>query len=216
MDDARDYDAGQAIALLSRREKLAGDPELSYGLTGKLYKSSSGWLLLSVPNAIGRGAFDALSEHGVELPISDTTGQYNAHISVMRPEAIEKNPGGADAVTERGHEFSYTLGPVQAVTPGGWGEVSKCWFIKVRSPDLERLRKSYGLTGLPNDGEYDFHITFAIRKKKVLQDNPISKAASLIHHPEKWAAENIAAAPAVVQAPTRDSQRRRVVRVSDF
>jgi hypothetical protein len=51
----------------------AARPELSYSLRGRLYASSSGWLLLSVPNALARGAFDALNEPGVELPPRTST-----------------------------------------------------------------------------------------------------------------------------------------------
>ena len=158
--------------------KNAADAELSYGLRGRLQASNSGWLLLSVPNALGQGAFDALNAPGAEMPLSDTTGRYNAHISVMRPEEIETIPGGLGAISERGHEFSYTLGPVREVVPSGWGDVSKCWFIQVRSPDLEKLRKSYGLSAKPKNNEFDFHITFAIQKKHVLKPNSITKTSA--------------------------------------
>jgi len=171
------YDTGHALVLLA---KAAGDASLSYGLTGKLYFSKSGWLLLSVPNALGNGAFDALNEPGVELP-----SPYNAHITVMSPSEIDKL-GGAGKITERGHEFTYTLGPVRTCEPDGQADLARVWFIEVRSPDLEKLRKSYGLSATPKDGEYQFHITFAARKKHVLRANPVAKAASLVHDYEQW------------------------------
>lgn len=167
----------QAVALLT---KSAGDAELSHGLKGRLYLAKSGWILLSVPNALGRGAFEALNEPGAELPVNGATGQYNAHISVMRPEEIAQI-GGADKVVERGKEFGFTLGPVRTVVPAGWAEMSKCWFIEVNSPELERLRKSYGLSGLPNNGQYKFHITFAVRRKNVLRENPVAVSRGSIH-----------------------------------
>ena len=44
------YEIGQAhILLWKSNEKRAADAELSYGLKGKLYKSQSGWLLLTSP-----------------------------------------------------------------------------------------------------------------------------------------------------------------------
>lgn len=150
-------------------------PELSYSLRGKLYLSSSGWILLSVPNALGRGAFEALREPGTELP-GAREGGYNAHISVIRPEELEQI-GGPDKIDERGHEFSFTLGPVRSVTPTSWDGVSKVWFIEVQSPELERLRKSYGLPALPNDNRYKFHITFAVRRRGVLRESSITKLA---------------------------------------
>lgn len=161
-----------------RDPKLAGDAAISYGLKGRLYASRTGWLLLSVPNALGRGAFDALNVPGVELPTSETTGRYEAHISVMRPEEIETIPGGIDAITERGHELSYTLGPVREVNPEGWSDVSKCWFIEVRSPDLEKLRKSYGLSARPKNNEFDFHCTIAVQRKHVLKPGDVTKVSA--------------------------------------
>jgi len=95
----------------------------------------------------------------------------------MRPEEIEEI-GGSDKIVERGRDFHFTLGPVRSTVPGGWPEMSKVWFIEVRSPELKKLRKSYGLTPLPHNNEYQFHITVAVRKKNVLGDNAVAKAAS--------------------------------------
>lgn len=164
---------------LCETTKTAADPELSYGLAGKLYASKSGWLLLQGPNDIGRAAFKALNEPGIELPTSGDSGMYNAHISVMRPEELEQI-GGIDKITERGKDFHYTLGPVKTVVPGTWDGVSRVWFIEVKSPELKALRRTYGLTGLPNNDNYEFHITFAIRKVGVLRSSATSKAASLL------------------------------------
>lgn len=164
---------GHAHVTLTKR---AGDAVKTDALSGRLYFSSSGWLLLSVPNALGQGAFDALDEAGAELP-AGSNGRYNAHITVMRPEEVAA-AGGPDKITERGHSYRYSLGPVKEVVPDGQTELSKVWYIQVDSPELKELRRTYGLTPLPNDNKYDFHITFAQRKKNVLKSNPVSKAAS--------------------------------------
>lgn len=180
-----DFDIGQAHVLLV---KSAGDnqPVTTHALSGELYLSSSGWLLLNVPNALVRGAFAALNEPGAELPPSGADGQLNAHISVMRPEELESIGLKGTDIKERGKHFQYTLGPVQEVVPSGWGEMSKCWFIRVSSPELKQLRRTYGLTPLPHNNEYDFHITIGVRRKGVLGTNEIRKAASLIHAPEAY------------------------------
>lgn len=160
------YHAGHAAGVLARvMEKAGGDAVVSYGLKGRLYRSKSGWGLLQVPNAVGNGLFDALQEVGVEQP-KNSAGVYNAHVSVFRPEELEQI-GGADRVTEWGHVFGWTLGPVREVTPDGWAEMSRVWFAEVKSPDLEKLRKSYGLSALPNADKYPFHLTFAVRRKRV-------------------------------------------------
>jgi len=150
-------------------------PTTSYGLAGRLFISKSGWGLLHVPNSLVRGAFDALQEPGVELPPSGANGQLRAHISVIRPEEIEQL-GGVDKITERGQVFRYTLGRVKEVVPEGWDGMGKVWLIEVKSPELQNLRKSYGLTALPKNNRYEFHITIAVRRKKVLAEGEISKA----------------------------------------
>ena len=153
------------------------DNPTTYAMKGKLVFSRSGWLLLEVPNDIGNGAFKALSEHGIEQPISETTGRYNAHISVMRPDEIE-SIGGPEKIKARGQTVGFNLGPVREIAnPGGWAEVSKVWVIEAKSPELMKLRRSLGLP----DPKYPFHITFAIRKKNALN----SKVASIIHFQEK-------------------------------
>lgn len=177
---------GQAAVLLWRSmEKQGGDAELSYGLSGKLYLSKSGWLLMHIPNALVHGAYDALHEPGVELPPGHN-GDFNAHVSVMNPDEIAQIAGGADAITERGHEVSYTLGAVRVVEPSGWSEMSKCWFIDVRSPELEKIRKSYGLSAKPNEDKFNFHITIAVRRKHVLKPNELAKAAGVYGWGERF------------------------------
>jgi predicted double-glycine peptidase/8-oxo-dGTP pyrophosphatase MutT (NUDIX family) len=156
--------------------KAASVPEVAHSLSGRLYLSKSGWILLDVPNSLVRGAFDALHEAGAELPPRKSGGNLNAHISVIRPEEVAKL-GGPDKINERGHQFHYTLGPLKEVEPKGWDEMSKVWFIEVKSPELRKLRTSYGLTPLPN-GDHEFHISVAVRRKKVLQHNDVKKAAT--------------------------------------
>jgi len=159
---------GQAIYELSHSfVKDASKPSLSYGLAGKLYASSSGWGLLSVPNALVHGAFDALEEPGVDLPRKED-GRLNAHISVFRKDEIDKI-GGSAKLKERGHTFRYTLGPVKCVKPYGWDGMSKVWMIEVHSPELQNLRKSYGLSALPKDNRFKFHITIGVRRKNAFK-----------------------------------------------
>lgn len=154
--------------------KTAGLATTSYALQGMFYVSASGWGLLNVPNSLVRGAFDALHEPGAQLPPSK--GKIlNGHCSVLSKKEVEQL-GGPDKIAERGHFYRYTLGPLKTVEPSGWPEVSRVWFIEIRSPELEKLRKSYGLRPLLNG--HPFHLTVAVRKKNVLRDNAVSKTAS--------------------------------------
>jgi hypothetical protein len=170
------YQRGNAHGWLVKSSQSLGN---AYCLAGRLYVAKSGWLLLSVPNALVRGVFDALDAPGTELPRAGAMNVpnvdkelLNAHISVMT--AAEVAAIGADKINERGHAFHYTLGPVKEVPVTNIDGVSKIWFIQVSSPELAALRKSYGLTPTLKNGE-PFHITVAIRRRNVLRDNDTSK-----------------------------------------
>ena len=158
-------------------------PTLSTNVfSGRLIQSPSGWVLLEVPNALVRGAFSALAVPGIELPPTPVNQKnLRAHISVMRPEELEAI-GGASKITEIGQQFGYRLGPLKEVRPSGWKDMEKVWFFSVVSPDLVKLRKSYGLSGLPMRGEVElpFHITVAVRRKNVLRQGPVSKSSALV------------------------------------
>lgn len=164
------YQIGLAHGYL---EKIAGDPENTLALAGRLVVARSGWVLLEVPNVIARGLFQSLHEPGVELPIGKY-GRFNAHISVMDQDEVA-HVGGPEKITERGKLFHYQLGPVQTVVPNGWDGVSRVWFVRVHSPELMQLRRTYGLSAKPHGGEFDFHITFAVRRAGVLHRGPIRK-----------------------------------------
>lgn len=157
-----------------KRAEAVSEPEVSYNLSGVLQLSSSGWLLLTVPNVLVYGVFSAMREPGIELP-PGPGGRLNAHISVMSKEEVAKI--GPDKITERGKSFHYTLGRFYAVEPSGWPSVAKAYFIRVSSPQLQELRLSYGLSALPSGGAKPFHITCAVKQRGVLGRNEKSRAA---------------------------------------
>jgi hypothetical protein len=157
--------------------------ERAKDMFGRLYASASGWILLSTPNAIGRGVFDTLQEPGLELPPGPSGGPYSAHVSVIRDSELEAL-GGVDAISERGHSFPFSVGHLMKITNPDWKEMSVVYALEVHSPALEQLRRSYGLPSLPHKGgkEFPFHLTVAVRRKNVLYDNGIAKQSSLVSH----------------------------------
>lgn len=173
------YQAGNALGWLYRGNKQAAT---NHPLAGRLYLSKSNWLLLSVPNSLVRGVFDALTAPGAELPTAGVMNVpnvaediLNAHISVMTADEVEKI--GPDNINERGHMFGYSLGALKEITPKNVDGVSKIWAIQISSPALSALRRTYGLSSLPND-DHPFHITVAARRTKVLRENDVRKAAA--------------------------------------
>ena len=153
-------------------------PKPVTALSGKLILSDSNWVLLEVPNAIVYGLYAALDVPGIELP--KHKGKLNAHISVMRYEEVEAI-GGGDIISERGKTYHFQIGNLKEVKPIGWDGVERVWFVEAFSPELSQLRRSYGLTSLPKKGNKNlkFHITVAIRKARVLQENKVTKTASI-------------------------------------
>lgn len=144
-------------------------------LSGRLILSDSGWLLLEVPNALVRGAFAALAVPGIELPPRKSgSSTLRAHISVMNAEEVAAIPG---RINEIGKSYSYQIGSLREVRPMGWPEMERAWFLRVESPQLKELRKSYGLSPVPMAGrnEKPFHITIAVRRRGVLSRGSLSK-----------------------------------------
>lgn len=165
-----------AFLVGERLVKAAADAEVAYNLKGTLYLSQSGYVLLSVPNAMIRGIYAALHEPGAILPPSPDGPGINAHVTVFSPDEI-KQIGGADKINERGKQFAYTTGRFKTLEPGdSWPGVERVWFVQVHSPELQELRRSYGLSGLPKEGQRPFHITVAVRRRGVLARNEKSKA----------------------------------------
>jgi hypothetical protein len=159
-----------AAEAMVRLAKHGADAETVHALSGELYATPRGWVMLRVPAALVQGIFDAIDETGIELPGDRDGRPLRAHISVMRPEETQ-SLGGAGKISERGHHFHYTLGPIKAVDKPGHPAYSKVWMVGISSPELMQLRRSYGL-GPP---KYAFHLTVAVRRPSVLYNNPISK-----------------------------------------
>lgn len=161
-------------------QKVAGDFSLAHNMSGRFHISrhnDQNWGLLTVPNALVLGVHQAMDEPGIELPPDSTSSKLNAHITVMRPEEIEVIGGPDKLRHDRGKMFTYTIGRLVSMVPRGWKEMSKVWALRVISPALQTLRRSYGLTSKPKDNKFDFHITVAVRRKNVLGANEVVKAA---------------------------------------
>ena len=159
--------------------KCGEESEPAYSLAGMLYAVPSGWVLLSVPNGLIRGLFSALAEPGIELPTHE--GKLNAHIPVFSPKEVKKI-GGLDAITERGKFFRYSLGRLESTQPEDWPGIDRIWFLRVYSPELQALRRSYGLSSLPEDGRKVFHILVARRKRGVLSRSDTAKNKTAAIH----------------------------------
>jgi hypothetical protein len=141
-------------------------------MTG-LLQATGGYLLVGVPTALVRGIFDAMHEPGISLPNAVDQEALRAGIVVMTPEELSQI-GGPTKVSERGKHFTYHLGKLVEAPARGWPGVSTCWHLQIKSPELNKLRRSYGLPSKLEDGS-DFSIVVACRKIGVLTANSVRK-----------------------------------------
>ena len=142
-----------------------------HALAGRLQAGPSGNLELTVPSSLIKGVFDALDEPGAEFVVRNN--RTECAIKVMTKEEVDKL-GGTSHITERGHSYHYTLGPI--VELPATGDYDKLWAISIKSDDLEDIRKSYGLETSPQLG---FYIPVGCKKKRVTEDNEVSKLAGV-------------------------------------
>jgi hypothetical protein len=147
-------------------------------LSGLLQLTSAGQLVVTVPASLARGVFDAMTEPGISLP-ADVGGKDSRNILVMTADEVAVS-GGPQKITERGKPFRYRLGELVEQPARNWPGVSRCWLLRVISPELSQLRVSYGLSKKPNNDRDDFAIIVACRKLGVLSAGAVSKAITQI------------------------------------
>jgi hypothetical protein len=130
----------------------------SVPMKGKLraQQKEGDYVVLEVPEDFAESVFEAVKQPGMEKP-----PRYRPHISVFTDEEVKK----IGELKEAGQEFEFTIVDIVSVEPQGWKEMDRAYFIRCRSPQLEELRRKYGLSSLPF-GDHPFHITIAVIPKK--------------------------------------------------
>jgi hypothetical protein len=165
---------------------LARDEEkrASVLFAGTLQATSTGHLMLSVPSSLVQGLHGALDAPGVSLPHAPGGAPARVGIVVMTPAELSRI-GGPNVVTERGRTFRYSLGSIEESPAVGWPGVSTCWHIRVVSPELAQLRKTYGLH--PKlESVSDFSIVIGCRRTGVLTRSGVSKLVTAEEQPPEW------------------------------
>ena len=132
-------------------------------LKGVLKKTPDNFVYINIPNNIVNGLVLLLDSEEVEKPPYDlkSFNRVGAHISIIGIDEYEDHDLGE--IKEIGQEFNFRFKGLRKVDPEGWDEMSQVYFIEVESPELEKLRKRYGLSKLI-DG-HQFHITVGVEKK---------------------------------------------------
>jgi len=102
--------------------------------------------------------------------VTDKSKDVGAHISVMKKEETTDL-----TIKEIGDQFEFFVDGFHCVKPDGWDGVERVYFLTVKSPDLEILRKKYKLTN-KIDG-HEFHITVGVERSEDLGKALTDKSA---------------------------------------
>lgn len=127
-------------------------------LTGTL-RSNNGYIYLEVDSRLFAPFVNMIPVDSVTSPkdVTEPGKDVGAHISVMKKDETD-----GKTIKELGKEFEFFIDGLHSVKPDGWDEVKKVYFLTVKSPELEKLRKRYGLTKKIKG--HEFHITVGVEK----------------------------------------------------
>ena len=126
--------------------------------SGELKQTKDGFVYLDVPDEIVKG-FSKATADDVKLPPywTKASNKVGAHISVIKSDESRD----LDVrIKELGSSIQYQITDLKQLKPEGWDEMDQVYFLVVKSAELEKLRKEYGLPA-KIDG-HEFHITIAV------------------------------------------------------
>ena len=137
---------------------------------GVLRRNEQGHVYLDIDNQFILSLLPYLLIHGLTRPpyFNLFSSPNGAHISVI--SAREAHFQDIVGIQEIGQEFEFEIEGLYSVNPHSWPEIEQVWFFKVRSPDLERLRRKYFLPARP--GGHPFIIATAVRPAALITSAP--------------------------------------------
>jgi hypothetical protein len=137
---------------------------------GVLRKNQQGLVYLDVDNRFISMMLPYLKGQGlVRPPYFNLFGSpEGAHVPII--PAREASFQYLDQVEELGNEFSFEIEGLYSMEPVSWPEVEQVWFFKLRSEELENLRRKHFLPSLP--GGHSFHIAVAIKPRTTNVESP--------------------------------------------
>ncbi|MES2273948.1 MAG: hypothetical protein V4487_07130 [Chlamydiota bacterium] len=130
---------------------------------GVLRQNKQGLVYLDIDNRFILSLIPYLKAYGlIKPPYFNLFGAPDgAHIPVIPAREIAFQY--LDKIEELDREFTFEIEGLYSIEPAIWPEVEQVWFFKIRSPELEKLRKSYFLPTLPSG--HSFHIAVAIKPR---------------------------------------------------
>lgn len=124
---------------------------------GVLSSDPNGYLYLKIPDGYIFELYHLLQRKELDLPPYFGAG-IGAHISVALASEMDKK-----LCPEVNSPLSFTITGCYYSEPDNFEEIKYIWYLIVKSPELEAIRVSMGLS--PKIEEQEFHITIAMQKQ---------------------------------------------------
>ncbi|MBS3904290.1 MAG: hypothetical protein KGZ39_03065 [Simkania sp.] len=125
-------------------------------------KESNGFVYLDVTDDYIHKLISIIQENGFEEPpYFGSSELVGAHITVVYQNEAKKY--GVGEIQEQGETICFTPKGCKVVHPPHWQEVDEIYLVVIEAPELDRIRKKYGLPRR----EYDFHITIGVKPKAI-------------------------------------------------
>ncbi len=122
-------------------------------------KESAGFVYVDVDDEFIHQLVTFIQEDGFEEPpYFGNADLIGAHITVMYPDEVKNY--GIGEIQEAGEIIYFTPIECKVVHPPQWKEIDEVFFVVVEAPQLDQIRKKYGLP----KREYDFHTTIGVKK----------------------------------------------------
>lgn len=126
-------------------------------------KSSDGFVYVDVDDAYIHKLIAFIQKDGFEKPpYFGSTDLVGAHISVIYQDEMKQY--GVGEIEECGETIDFRATGCNIVHPHKWKDMDEVYFVVVEAPELDQIRKKYGLP----KREYDFHITIGVKHKAAM------------------------------------------------
>lgn len=127
-----------------------------------ILKDSNGFIYVDLDDEYVHKLITFIQQDGFqEPPYFGDNDLVGAHITVAYPEETKKY--GIKQIKECGEMISFVPKKCQVAHPFRWEKIEEVYFIVVDAPQLDKIRKQYGL---PKQ-KYDFHITIGVKPKMI-------------------------------------------------
>ncbi|HSX10245.1 MAG TPA: hypothetical protein VLF94_00805 [Chlamydiales bacterium] len=137
---------------------------------GVLRQNGEGMVYLDIDNRFISMLLPYLKAHDLVRPpyFNLFAAPTGAHVPVIPAREVAFQY--LDQIEQLGREFSFEIEGLYSMKPTSWPEVEQVWFFKLKSEELEQLRRKYFLPSIP--GGHAFHIAVAVKPSVAVKGAP--------------------------------------------